>query len=278
MLLLKENWPETTGFIARNPGRKEFAMHRQICIMLLLFVFFACACSPRVKDVTEKDRLATTSYYRLAYDFYLNNDVPQAIKSLQEAEKYNPYDRDVKNLYGIIYLGKAMYDKAEASFKETVRIDPQFSDGYVGLAATYMAQNRWQDAIDALKKPSEDITYYRKDVVFDNLGWCQHMLGENDKALTSLKQATMENPKNCHAYYNLGKVYRNLGQYPEAIEALKTSVIRCDKFFYGYYELSLVAIKARDNTTAREALTKCIELGSNSVEARECEKYLKLMQ
>jgi len=253
-------------------------MHRKICFLLLLTIVFAAACAPRVKEVTDKDKEATSSYYRLAYDCYLNNDVPQAIKSLQEADKYNPYDRDVKNLYGVIYLGKAMYDKAEASFKEAIKIDPEFSDGHVGLAATYMAQNRWREALDALQKPSEDILYYRKDVVFDNMGWCQHMLGEKDKAITSLKQATMENPKNCHAYYNLGKVYRDLGQYPESIEALKNSVMKCDKFFYGYYELSLVAIKARDNSTAKEALTKCVELGANSPEARECEKYLKLMQ
>ncbi len=247
-------------------------------IAILLVLVFCVSCAGRIKEVTERDKAASLNYYRLAYDFYRNRDVVQAIKSLREAEKFDPNDVNVNNLYGLIYLGKKMFKESEASFKKAVAAKEDFSDGYVGLSAVYMAQERWQDAVDVLQKPSADILYYRKDVVFDNMGWCYHMLGKEQEAITSLKSALMENPSNCHVYYNLGLVYKDMGQYPESIMSLKRGLKKCPTFFYGYYELALIAIKARDNATAKDALDKCVELGSNSVEAEECAKYLRLMK
>jgi tetratricopeptide (TPR) repeat protein len=251
------------------------------CLLLLtwsLIGSFVAGCGAR-KEITEQDQAASTNFYRLAVSSYTSGNVIEALGALQEAEKFNPKDPHVKNLFGLIYLGKRMLDQAKKSFEEAIRLDPKFSDAYLHLAIVYMENEQWAKAIDLLTVPANDIMYPRKDLALDNLGWCHHRMGDNVKAIQSLVSATAENPKLCHAWYNLGRIYKSEGRFIEAMRSLEqiTRIEECNGFMLAYYELGIVAFRAKSFDRARSALSRCIELGGENPEAAECRNYLNLI-
>jgi len=241
-----------------------------------LALMLAASCAAN-KEITEKDRVAATNFYKLGVTLYHQGNVPEALKNLTEAEQYNPRDKDIKYLFGLIFLGKRLYDRAEESLKAAIDIDPEFSDAYVALASVYIAQEKWQKAIDQLKKPEGDILFASKDKVYDNLGWCHFKLGNAARAIEYFKMAVTEKADNCHAYYNMGLVHKELQQLPEALVAFEMSVKRCPDFMHGYYELGQAAIKLNDKERARPALEKCVELGKETLQGGECRNYLRLI-
>ncbi len=251
-----------------------------VAVWSLLIVFCGGAMCGKHRKVDEKDAEASDSHYQLALNFYQQGNTIEALKTLEQAEELNPNNQDAQYLYGIIYLGKKIYDKSEAAFKRAIEIDPDFSDAYNGLGAVYIDQKQWQKAIDILQKPSSDILYPYRDKVYDNLGWCHHKLGESEKAADYLIQACHENPKNCHAWYNLGRVHRDAGKFAEAVRAFAKSTSAdktCTNFLEGQYELAMAAIKAGDHDTARPALMKCMTLAKDTERGATCKRYLETL-
>jgi len=230
--------------------------------------------------ITEKDRVASNGYYKLAVNSYTDGKVIMAIKDLEEARKYNPRNAEVENLFGLIYLGKRMFDQAESSFKLAIEINPEFSDAYLNLSTIYMQREQWDKAIETLQYPVSDLTYRAKPMAYDNMGWCYHMKGDDIRALEYLILSTSEDPKLCHAWYNMGLIYKGLAKYPEAIRSFDTllKVEGCSKYLYAWYELGIVSVRAKDFDRARTALTKCVELGGSGVEASECRNYLRMLK
>ncbi len=269
--------PEATKGKKTMWGIKALRSLLPLLLLLAMFSVLSMGCGPRIGQITDKDRMASMNFYQLAVNDFSNGNIIAALRSLEEAEKYNPKNEHVKYLYGLIFLSKKMHALSEEYFKAAIRLEPKFSDAYIGLASVHMDQGHWQEAVKELEYPSQDIMYPRKDVVFDNMAWCYFKLGDSAKAVELLKSATTENVQNCHAWYNLGRIYKANAEYEAAIDALSMAVSQCDTFFFGYYELALAAIQARDNERARPALQKCLELGGVTDEAKECKKYLQLL-
>ncbi len=243
----------------------------------LLIVFCGGAMCGKHRKVDEKDMEASDNHYQLALNYYQQSNTIEALKTLERAEELNPNNQDVYYLYGIIYLGKKLHDKSEKAFQRAIEIAPDFSDAYNGLSAVYMDLKEWKKAVDTLQKPASDILYPYRDKVYDNLGWCHHKLGDSEKATEYLIQASHENPKNCHAWYNLGRVYRDSGKFHDAVQAFKQSVSAeksCSSFLDGQYELAMAAIKIGDHDTARAALGKCVELAQGGERGATCTRYL----
>jgi len=260
--------------------KKDRRIAGSLCVFVVAWIVFAlmlAGCAARKPVVSEDDQNAAMNLYRLAFDYFLNGNSVSSLHTLEEAEKYNSCEPKIKNLYGMIYLGKKLHSQAEESFKDALRCDLKFVEAYVGLGTVYMDQGLWNQAIEALKIPADDIMYANKEIVFDNLGWCYHKLGDDKKATEYLQTALIHNQDFCHAYYNLGLVHKERGRLPEAMDALEQSVAKCEKFLFGYFELAQIAIQARESQKARGALEKCIELGGASSEARECKKLLGLL-
>lgn len=249
-----------------------------MCVAAAFAVLLAAsACAP--KTINEQDRAASTNFYRLAVSSFTDGNVIEALGALKEAEKFNPEDPRIKNLYGLIYLGKRMLDEAQKSFEAAIKLDRGFSDAYLHLAIVHMERENWRRAIELLLIPANDIMYPRKDLALNNLGWCYHQLGQNDKAVHSLISATSENPKLCHGWYTLGRVYKSEGRFLEAMRALEQipRIEECSNFLLAYYELGIVAFRAKDFERARSALARCVEMAGDRQEGLECRNYLNLI-
>lgn len=131
------------------------------------------------------------------------------------------------------------------------------SSKYRELGLSYQRQERYPEAIAAMKKSVElDPSNINGRV---NLGWTQHLAGQEDAAAESLVQAAYLNPFSVPTFNALGIVYLVRGDLPEAILAhLWATLLKPDNEI-AYYNMSLAFHRLQMYdwaiTTASEAVT-----------------------
>src|SRR5262249_54870542 len=98
-----------------------------------------------------------------------------------EAIRLKPTNASAYHNLGVLYLMKLKdYPKAEANFREVLRIAPNSEQPTIGLAMALSGQ------------------------------------GRNADAAAAFQAAVRENPKNAQSYVNLGTVYIRMGQEAQA--------------------------------------------------------------
>ncbi|AXC14949.1 TPR domain protein [Acidisarcina polymorpha] len=99
---------------------------------------------------------------------------------------------------GEIYRSTSDYPNAEKYFQIAIDCYPDFDDALIGLAAVYLAEEKAQPAVAALRKaisvdPSNEVSWYRLSQAERSLGDA----GEQSKAMTEfrrLHQARLSSP------------------------------------------------------------------------------------
>lgn len=151
------------------------------------------------------------------------------IKKGEEAVRCNPFHPYYYNLlssaYGEKYVrvGDEVYAKKsiEAS-KNALKYKPLFADPHNNLAAIYVRQGRYDEAIKEMEQASfifpDDYNYLRI------LGELYQVKGQINKAIKLLKEAIEYNPKNTDLYAKLGKIYFDKKRYKEAEIQFKKAI------------------------------------------------------
>jgi tetratricopeptide (TPR) repeat protein len=132
---------------------------------------------------------------------------------------------------GAIHLKAKEYDKAEAAYKQSTTIDPNFAGGYGGLVNVYNAQRKFAEAEAAAAAQekaeaasggaagaagggSADAAY--------NRGVIQWNANKFAEAKDQFAAAIKANPNHAESHFMLGKVLINLGQLGEAATEFET--------------------------------------------------------
>jgi len=127
--------------------------------------------------------------HALGATYYNLNKYNQAIYYLQEAKKYII---DVNTFYilGLSYSQLNMFKGAEEEFKQTIYLNPKFTEGYHYLGLLYFSQEDYDSAIEQWNKILEiEPDFSNKYVVLNNLGIVYKKKQMPDKALEYFLQA-----------------------------------------------------------------------------------------
>lgn len=118
-------------------------------------------------------------------------------KSLEDSlEKWREAcDPEVYNLFGIVYMARKDYAKAEDYFKSSLSIDPNYSEAYTNLGALRMQQERYLEAISYFERALSNPLYTARHIALANMGWSYYKLRDKEKAMEILTQAIKENPR-----------------------------------------------------------------------------------
>ncbi|MBU0846114.1 tetratricopeptide repeat protein [Patescibacteria group bacterium] len=114
------------------------------------------------------------------------------------------------------FLKKREYPKAIASYKQAIKIMPDYFKAYCNLGVAYKCAGLFKEAeniyVKALKiKPNSG-------VVYNNLGNVYMSTDRLKEAEFFYKRAIKIYPKYREAYYNLGQVYYFTGETKKALE------------------------------------------------------------
>ena len=171
----------------------------------------------------------------------------------------------VHNNLGVAYDKLGRYQEAIESYKQAIRIEPDYADAHNNLGITYGKLGRWQDAIESYKQAIRIEPDYAE--AHYNLGFAYDELGLYQDAIESYKQAIRIKPDLAEAHYNLGVAYGKLGRYQDALESYKQAIRIEPDYAKAYINLGVAYYKLGRYRDAVEAYKQAIRIKPDYADA-----------
>ncbi len=239
-------------------------------------------CSPPAGPMGPKKEKSSHEkaeyHYKLATGLLYEKKPIAALRELDKALHIEPGHAKSHYLLGFIYMGRRNYGEALVHLKRAVELNPKLYEAVTGLAGTYMALQRWQEALDVLKPLLEDPLNPSPWLAHNNAGWCFFKLGDRAKALEHLQMAVFLNQKFCLGYYNLGLVLRESRRLEAARLRLERARSLCPKHAQMHLALGEVYEELGRRENARNAYRTCREQAEGTMLGERCRAREEALQ
>ncbi|RJO65082.1 MAG: tetratricopeptide repeat protein [Myxococcales bacterium] len=154
----------------------------------------------------------------LIHPLYDNNR-EAAIEALEKAVAINPVNPRARFLLGVARHQAGLYEGAEASLKESVRLKPDYVEAHLRLATLNRERGRTAEALTqyewlGARQPGNVL-------VISILAALYEETGALDKAEQALKRLIDLQNNPAYAYYKLGLFYERVGRKPDAEAAYR---------------------------------------------------------
>ena len=141
--------------------------------------------------------------------------IKEAIQLTESSTKANPQDAGFHNLLGGLYLADNQNDKASASFRRALELDPKSVGARLGLARVAISLKKDEEAIGHLQavlkdRPDQPTAVLLLTAFYDRAG-------QYDQALPVLEAALKASPRQPNFALPLGELYVKKGRYDDAI-------------------------------------------------------------
>ncbi len=194
------------------------------------------------EEVPDKDK-AAEEWLKEALRLQKAGRFRVAIDAYKNAIRFRPKNLEAYYNMGIAYgcipeAGTEEIDKAIWAFKDTLKIKPDYIHAYIGLAASYIKMNRFQDTIELLIEAIDIAPNHSP--VFYYLGMAYRMSGQLDKAIGALKQSVELQKDSVQALFDLGLALLDKERFQESCDAFQEAVRLKPDFAAGHYMLGNV--------------------------------------
>jgi len=189
------------------------------------------------------------------------------INDIEQKSEDRKSDRNLNNktvaakkhlIEGLSCFAEEQWEKAIASFKKAIAINPYYANAYVNLGAISMRLDKHADAIKYFKKAIKLQPDLATNYVL--LGEAYLIFGQFNKSIQSLRKAIEIDNANVEAYQDTGLAYLYLLSEAEVRE----KPIAADYF----YKAGLLAIEKNKREIAMKAYTGLKNTNSPELERR----------
>lgn len=250
-------------------------LYLTLCTFSAVALLTLAGCS---SNQPSKDETRASVHLQSGVEALHKGDYSKALRSLNEAAKFDPKLPEVWSNLGVAYAGKSDHVKAEESWKKALAVDPKYHDARLNLGILYTRLKRYPEAERLLMEAAKDLTYdklhqvaYRRAIIYLRLN--RPLLAEQQ-----LKNSVRENKTFCPAWFRLGLIQKERGDYAEAAESFNGSVAgTCYKNPEAHYEIAQLFLKANDLKQARSKFLEVIQLFPSSDWAQKSEATLNAL-
>ncbi len=232
------------------------------------------SCSPTPKYIQDK----TFSHKNIAKIYIQDHKYTEALRELELAEKTDRCDAEIYNLFGLVYMAKKEYPRAERYFKKALQLRPDYSEAYNNLGSLKMLEGRYIEAIGYFKKALSNPLYLHPYIAKTNLGWAYYKIHEKKKAINTLLEALRENFRYYKALVRLGLIYMDEGNLDMAEFYFKKAVKANRSAGEPRYYLAEVFFRKKNYKTAKALWKSVIELDPDSKWANLASERLFLLE
>lgn len=234
-------------------------------------------------------------HYNDALELARNNNISKAMELLERSLEYNPEDKEILNLIGLLNYFLCNFDKAVLNWNRSMRVSnvdnrSQYylaflkSDDFKGfmeyynLAISYIDKFQYDEAIELLLK----ITRENKELIepYSIIGNCYFALGKYQEARKYFLEALSRDIENVKYLKYLNKINRNhtLGNGPRKDSSLKYKVTIASMavvilvgsiIFYTSYNKKADRLLAEDNSQSQEVNSSIDGRGKKKEESEE---------
>ncbi len=252
-------------------------MMRAILLLIVTVALSLAGCGPSRSEIKKRQEDAKY-HYNLAYGHFMapsGNQTEAALREVFTSLELDEANADAHQLLGLILMGRNVYLEAATHFQRAIELRPNFYEAQNNLGATYLAMERWDDAIAVYDPLVSNMLYAWPAHGHNNLGWAWYKKGNLELARRHFMTAIELKPEFCLAYNNLGIVYIDEGLYDKALRYLERGIKRCAQYAEPYFHLGRIAEAQRDLATAVKHYENCRRLAGESTLADRCEARLK---
>ena len=159
--------------------------------------------------------------YTLALDYrhgWTDTPLENLDRALTLAEKGIEFDASIPQTYwslGYVYLRRNEYDKALKATEDSIRVAPNYADGYGLLALISNALGKANKALEYATRGMQLNPYYTWDYLL-NVGFAQYLLGHYEQAIEPLEKAQQRNENAIPVKLFLAASYVNVGRLDDA--------------------------------------------------------------
>ncbi len=262
--------PAGEGSLAR-PGRARRPLVTSLAGLLLgtLVAFALYGCGAAAEEIRRAEQ--AEFHYKLANNYFYDRNMVMAMREGYTALEHDPDHPDTHHLLGFIMFGRKQYADAIMHFQKAIAGRDKFYDAIANLGAVFLAQKRWEEAIEQYEQLTREQLYPTPDLAHANLGWALFNLKRYGEAREQYRLALFLNPQLCLAYNNLGLLYEATGDYGEAIESLERAAEQCSKYAEPHFHLGRLFLKTGRHGDASRAFSRCHELEPKTSLGRRCE-------
>ena len=197
--------------------------------------------------IEDYEKTSVYWFYRgVAYDDA--GKYKEAVESYKQAIRLKPDFAAAFLNIGFAYYKLGRYQEAVEADVEAIRIDPNFATAHYNLGNDYQKLGRYQEAVEAYGEairidPNFSAAHY-------NMGVAYGMLGRYQEEVAALKQAIRIDPNFAMAYNNLGFAYYKLGRVEEQIDTYKQAIRIAPDYAIAHLNLGLIYLALGDRSAA----------------------------
>ena len=140
----------------------------------------------------------------LARQYIGRGDWENAKRNLELANNIDSGNASVHEAFGLVYQSTGEYDRAEASFKRALRIDPKLSRERNDYAAFFFFLGRYAEAEQEFAIVAEDSLYSGRPLAYINLGMSRLNLESSVGAEDAFSRALRMDRRNPIALLEMG--------------------------------------------------------------------------
>lgn len=218
-------------------------------ILLALVSVVGCSTAP------VKDRNRAKLHMQIGTGYLSQGLYPQAMVELTKAERLDPENPIILNNLGLAYYVRERLTEAEAKFRASIKVQPDFSEAKNNLARVLIDQQRYNEALKVLKQVEGDLTYANPEKTLANLGMTYFYLGQFKRAEDALARSLQIRRESCTPSHFYGRTLLELKRGNDAAEQLDHAVEFCrtsrfeDPLFFS--AMSYFSLGDREKSRAR---------------------------
>ncbi len=175
--------------------------------------------------------------------------------------------------FGNLYLNAGDLEKAEASYRKAIEIEPALVAPYINLADLYRRMGRDDEGEAVLKNALEK--YPGLAPIHYSLGLLKVRQEENDEALTHLEQAARLDPGDPHYSYVYAIGLNSEGNPEKALEVLRDALENHPYDRNLLYSLATISMENGKGEQALEYAQKLVEYYPDDANYRQLLTILK---
>ncbi len=125
----------------------------------------------------------------LARGYLEQRDWNRARDPLERALEIDPRSAEAHTLMGVLYQAQNEPALAEGAYRRALRYDPRHPQALNNYGTFLYAQGRFEDALGPLRTLVEDTTYRARAQAYENLGFTELKVGNQERARQAFERA-----------------------------------------------------------------------------------------
>lgn len=236
-----------------------------------------------LKEIIQQRKDFDLAYCRLALMQKSQDQMSEAVKTLEQGFTHNPKNYTITSTYGILLVEAGLFDKAIEVLQQGIALidyDPQLWN-YLGVAL--WRKGEYQKAREAYKRALALDRNYA--MVFNNLGSLHLSISLQTKkakdlyeASKNFKKAIEIDPNLASAYNGLGVTYKIMGKLDDALWCWEKSTRLDSKYDLPVYNLGIAFFNKGEKSQALKYFEKYLELKNNTISPDEKRKIENLIK